>query len=517
MSSAVSATSEASRINLGRLSVRLNGGRLRWVLVVVVVAALLARLVPVLRARGGLGGIYAYDDAVHFGAALALMHGQLPYRDFLFLQPPGIVLALSPFGALAALTGDSVAFELARLSWMALGAVNAVVVAWLLRRCGLLAVLVGGCWYAVYLPAVVSEWTTMLEGLANLWILLALGLFTRGVRARWPFGRAALLGGGLLGLSAATKIWGVLIVLLVTVGLAATRRWRAALLAALGGLLGTTLVCLPFFLAAPATMWRMVVTDQLGRPRGHHLLANRLPSLLGLPHGLHEHSLVLAAALTVLLFAVFACRVQQLRIAPILLVALTAMLLLAPSYYPHYAGVLGGPYALTVGSACGWTSTFASNRGGLTRRAMVGGFGVGWVVLLVGFAVPLAAVVPSSRALPSRSLAASLRPLPGCVVADEPVVLVRTEMFSRNLVRGCRVVVDLSGYTYDLHPDRSVRRIRDSAFQQVVLTYLRSGDAAVVSRLKPGGDLSRRTWRTITGWPVIKAAGRYTVRRPGQR
>ena len=57
--------------------------------------AFAARLVPLLRG----GGLYAagnYDDGVHYAAAMGLVHGLLPYRDFLFLHPPGIAVLARP-------------------------------------------------------------------------------------------------------------------------------------------------------------------------------------------------------------------------------------------------------------------------------------------------------------------------------------------------------------------------------------------------------------------------------------
>ena len=42
-------------------------------------------------------GLGNYDDGVYYSAATALVHGQLPYRDFLLLQPPGIAVLLAPF------------------------------------------------------------------------------------------------------------------------------------------------------------------------------------------------------------------------------------------------------------------------------------------------------------------------------------------------------------------------------------------------------------------------------------
>ena len=75
--------------------------------------AFTARLLPVVRG-GGLTGIIDYDDGVHFAAAIGLVHGQLPYRDFLLLHPPGIVLVLSPFAGLALVIGEPMAFGGAR-------------------------------------------------------------------------------------------------------------------------------------------------------------------------------------------------------------------------------------------------------------------------------------------------------------------------------------------------------------------------------------------------------------------
>src|ERR1035441_2608827 len=72
---------------------------------------LLAQLVPVgvalaiclyqLTLPSVLFGIHGfsgngYDDGVYLGAAVRLVNGAIPYRDFVFLQPPGSVLLFSP-------------------------------------------------------------------------------------------------------------------------------------------------------------------------------------------------------------------------------------------------------------------------------------------------------------------------------------------------------------------------------------------------------------------------------------
>jgi hypothetical protein len=45
---------------------------------------------------GYLLGVTEYDDGSYFGSAVRLVHGVLPYRDFVFVQPPGITLLMTP-------------------------------------------------------------------------------------------------------------------------------------------------------------------------------------------------------------------------------------------------------------------------------------------------------------------------------------------------------------------------------------------------------------------------------------
>jgi alpha-1,2-mannosyltransferase len=76
--------------------------------------AYVARLVRVARGAG-LCGMNSYDGAVYYAAAAGLAHGLLPYRDFLLLHPPGIVVALVPFAALGRVIGDPYGMEAALL------------------------------------------------------------------------------------------------------------------------------------------------------------------------------------------------------------------------------------------------------------------------------------------------------------------------------------------------------------------------------------------------------------------
>ena len=123
--------------------------------------AFLARLIPVLRG-GGLDSVFTYDDAVYYSSAIAFVHGEIPYRDFLLVHPPGILFILAPLASLGALFSDATAFEIARLAFMVLGACNAVLVALVARRMGWTAGVCAGALYAVWDIAAFVERTTWL-------------------------------------------------------------------------------------------------------------------------------------------------------------------------------------------------------------------------------------------------------------------------------------------------------------------------------------------------------------------
>jgi alpha-1,2-mannosyltransferase len=472
------------------------------------VAAFLMRLLPVLNGAGLLG-IGHYDDGVHYAAALALVNGQLPYRDFLFLQPPGIVIALIPFAAVGSVTHDSLGFVIARLAWMLLGAANAVLVARLLRRTGTLAAVAGGVFYAVYYPAIHVERSLLLEGLTNACLIVALLLVLPSERRPdrpWRF----LVAGALLGISTGIKIWGVVIALVVIIWAVMAGRRRGAGLIALGTAAGATVVCGPFFLAAPSAMWRMVVRDQLMRPATGGDLLHRLPAIAAVP-GTALHPAVVICLVFLCLTAV-SVRISSLWVAPALVIVLSAMLMVTPSYFSHYAGVLAVPLAIVVGSAC---HVLADVLGRYARRARlaVGLVGLVAAMALVGIAAPTL-MKPVGKVFPWQQLALSVADLPGCVTADEPAALIQLDVFSRNIARGCPVVVDLGGNSYDLTPGLDIPRPDNPAFQDFALHYMSSGSASLVVRFRDGTGLSKQTRRLIRSWPHVASASGYEVRRP---
>jgi hypothetical protein len=84
------------------------------------------------------------------------------------------------------------------------------------------------------------------------------------------------------------------------------------------------------------------------------------------------------------------------------------------------------------------------------------------------------------------------------------------------LDRHCPVVVDLSGYSYDLRPgsDLVIRRWQNLQWQRFALDHLGSGQTSVVVRFRTESGLSRRTKEAISMWPLLADIAGYQVHRP---
>jgi alpha-1,2-mannosyltransferase len=498
--------------------------------VALAVLAFLARLLPVLRG-GGLLGLGVYDDGVYYTGAAALVAGRVPYADFVLLHPPGVVLALSPFALLGRLTSDPTGYAVARLAFMALGAANTVLVALLARRFGWAAAAVSGVFYAIWFPATYSEARTTIEPWGTTLTLGALLLLLpraertertgreeqveqpRGRATGQAAGRATVLAGVLLGLTLGLKIWSVapvaVIVLwhLVAVGRAATVRLVA------GAAAGAAVVWLPFLAAAPGPMLRMVVADQLGRPRMAITNGGRLGSILNLtPHFVHVPSGLKLVVLGVVLLVVLAAAVaawsrKDARVVVLLLLTTTVVALAGPSYFRHYSSFPAPFLAVVVGVAV------AVVLAGATRRVAAAGTAV---VLVV---VALAAVTPMARRLNDPFPGAELGRLAagrGCVMADDASALILMGVLSRDLARGCPQPVDFSGASYDVASERGtdgqpVSRRRNARWQRYALQQLTSGSMTVLARLDEDG-FDRATVRRLQALPEVATVDGYVLR-----
>lgn len=448
----------------------------------------------------GLRGYHGYDDGVYFSSAVSFVHGLLPYRDFLLLHPPGSMLALTPFAALTAWTSDSDALVAARVGFLLVGAANAVLVTRVARRWGTTAMVVGGVPYAVSYAAAWAERITLLEPLGSLCLLGGVVLVLRGLDAdRHPATGPGVgwlwAGGAVLGLGVTVKIWGVVPLAVVVVWLLVTAGWKVAARAAAGALAAVAVVVAPFALAAGGDMFRMVVLDQLGRPRENDTgVLQRLTWIAGTGDAqwvqtpTAQLALVWAVLGAVVVAAVAAWVGRRGRLWVVLLVVQTVVLVASPSAYQQYAAFVVPALVLVVAAAVSlvpvrWREPVAA-------------------LVCLGFTLG-AGVTATQRVVPFP--AAEVRshlPVDGCVRADSPALLALTDVLSRDLARGCELPVDLSGYAYDVGSKDSagnpVPRARNAAWQREALRYLTSGSATLLVR-SIGNGFDEATTRTLDG------------------
>lgn len=484
------------------------------------------RSLPVLRG-GGLSGVISYDDGVYYAGAVGLVHGQLPYRDVLFLHPPGILVALAPVATVGRWLGEITGWETSRLVWMLFGSVTSVLVALILLPLGRVPAAVGGTLYAVFPGAVLVERTTYCEGLANLALAGALLLVIRENqlvrrdadrrRGSWT---APVLVGVLLGYATTVKIWGLVPLLVVCLCAVAAWGLRRGPVVAASGAVTITVVCLPFFLAAPSQMWRMVVLDQVGRDQetSYRTRASQIATMGQLDEGWVGVIVAAVAAIGFGLCSVIAWRVKTYRVVVPLLAATAALLMVSPIFFPHYLGNVAVPLALLIGVVTGVLIAGAARAGGPLTPDAPARRGVRRAVLItLGLAVlvDLLALsrLESGRALPAE-LGELIQPASGCLTSDDPNNLLALGVLGRDIERGCPLVVDLGGYSHDLSRGATVRRGRNEAWQRVVLDYLGSGELAFATRFGRGRGLTSATATEIESWPVVLEVYGFVLREP---
>lgn len=478
--------------------------------------ALLVRLIPILRG-GGLRGYGSYDDSVYYASAVGLVHGRLPYRDFLLLQPPGIVLLLAPFAALGRLVGEANGMALGRLAWMVMGGLTAVGIVLLLLPLGRAAAATGAAVYALSWPAALVERVTDLEAPQNLALVGALLLLRPTGRPRSTRTEiaGALIAGLALGISTGVKIWGILPVVVFAGWLLIGRRFRDGAVFVIGAGIAACAVYLPFFIASPGRMWQMVVLDQLGRRRLNTGI-ERLEILTGttqLTQG-HRALLIVLPALTVTAAAVMlGWLVRELRPVVAIYVVQAAALLLAPPAFVHYGALVAVPAAILIGALVASLARALGRIGSETgRRVRASALAV---VVVIGLAILAYPQLKAKKeiAMPAR-VARVVRHAGGCVTFDTPSPALAIGIVGRNLTRGCPLVVDLGGASYEPSLSSHQARSHTRAWQPYAISYLKSGSVAIIDRFSAGFGFSPATARTVHRWPVLAHHGHLHVRKP---
>jgi alpha-1,2-mannosyltransferase len=252
------------------------------VTVILATALALGLRVFVLTRPGLLTGVTEYDDGVYLGGAIRLTEGALPYRDFAFVQPPGILLLMTPVALVGRIFSSAAALGLARILTVCASTACVPLAGHLTRYRGTVATVVTCGFLAVYPDDVWTGRTLLLEPWMNLCCLLAVNAaFSRG-RLTGP-GRLAVAG-AMLGLAGTVKFWAAAPAAVLLVTCLITRKQRPGRVRAyLAGLAaGFVVPIAPFVLAAPQTFVRSTLFEQASRVGTTVPLALRLAHVTGL-------------------------------------------------------------------------------------------------------------------------------------------------------------------------------------------------------------------------------------------
>src|SRR5215470_6390924 len=154
---------------------RAGVGLLTPVNVVIAVATLAALALRTIQLSNPhyLLGVTEYDDGVYFGSAVRFVHGVLPYRDFTMVQPPGIILLMTPAALVSKASGAAWGMAAGRIMTALASTLSVILACLIVRHRGVLATAVTGGIMAVYIPNLVDAHTVLVEPWLTLFVLIS--------------------------------------------------------------------------------------------------------------------------------------------------------------------------------------------------------------------------------------------------------------------------------------------------------------------------------------------------------
>lgn len=302
-----------------------------------------------------------YDTALYLGSAIKFVHGVMPYRDFALLQPPGLVLALTPYALLSLAVGSRGALMVLTACTPVLAAANVALVGRLVSPRGWRAALAACGLMAVYPATYEALLDGMLEPLMVLFCLIgALLVFDRG---GWSHRWRLAAGGVAFGFATSILVAAVLpasVVALLSIG----QLRRRFLPFVGGGIAGVLIPVIPFLAVGPGPFLHDTIITQLASAQGavrspaydvFMYLAFR-PGAGATPHRLAFSSAAVAVLVGVVLVGFIATRH---RLMPVEWFAIGSALTLGAAqfaiaiYYEHFPAMLIPYPAMLLGFAVG--------------------------------------------------------------------------------------------------------------------------------------------------------------------
>jgi len=456
------------------------------VIIIATAFALALRLFLVSRPGFLTSGTVEYDDGVYLGASMRLLHGAVPYQDYAFVQPPGIIVVGLPGALVGTLTSQATGLAVARVLSVLASTACVPLAGRLVRHRGPITCAVTAGLLAVYPADILSSRTLLLEPWMNLACLLAA---TAAFRTGRLASRKWLAWAGVaLGIGTAIKFWAavpavvLLAVCLIARPPAGTSRARRAWAVVGGSVGGFAVLAGPFALVNPSAFLHQTLFDQISRTGPGTPYSLRFAHLTGLidvlgigggfaTPGTTRHSLFsmgaeasthdvnvgwpvyVAVALGIIVIAAgYLTEVRKRTpfewFALVTAVLASIAILGYSAFFYHYPDFPGPWLCIAVGTAIGSLACLirgSAGRARLSRRVI--GAVIAVVILAIGAGE--ARELSAARVAASPAGAAALIPKGSCLVADQVSFAIAADRFETP-TGDCPDVIDSLAITLNL-------------------------------------------------------------------
>jgi hypothetical protein len=483
-------------------------------------------------------GAVEYDDGVYLGAAIRLLQGALPYKDYAYIQPPGIMVVSLPIALIAKLSSATFGLAIARFATACASAACVALAGNLVRHRGAGVTLVTCGVLAVYPADIMSGRTLLLEPWMNLCCLLAATAAFSSGRLAGP--RRLGVAGLALGFAGSIKFWAAApaAILLVVVALVPQQRWQRARWYVAGVVAGFGVPLAAVAGTTPLRFLRYTLIYQATRQGSSTAMALRLDHLTGLVLVLANRGFGISPGSYTLFQAESTATMETTVVGmalPLVVALAMAALLIFPyarwrrdrthlewfalgtaalacagilsysAFFYHYPAFPAPWLAITAGAAAGALASRASSGrrvpragqdagaaqaapAGPGRRARHLGSTVAAVVVAAVAVVEL--VQLGDVQVQANPGVASVIPPGACVVSDQVSVTIAADRFTA--ARGCPDVVDALAQTLVL--SHGVSPAGGAGTQQAVVSAWESIFSQAQYVWLTGGYTARIPW-----------------------